>query len=103
MEYFMLSAILVFNLYIQPNSVPERALKQVKCTKRTNEVIATSELLLAFALIEYIRLEGKASKGGKDRCELKTFLAKPLSDLLYCFGCFLSYGCKVPNVLTQKV
>jgi len=42
----MLSEILVFNLYIQPKSVPERALKQVECTKRTNEVIAASELLV---------------------------------------------------------
>lgn len=29
-----------------PTSVPERALKQVECTKRTNEVIAASELLV---------------------------------------------------------
>jgi len=36
----------------------------------------------------------------KDRCERHTFL---VSDLLYFFGCFLSYGCKVPNVLTHKV
>ncbi|KAH0988211.1 hypothetical protein GBA52_015388 [Prunus armeniaca] len=44
-ESFMLSENLVFHLYIQPKSVPERALKQVECTKRTNEVIAASELL----------------------------------------------------------
>lgn len=70
----MLSENKVFNLYIQPKSVPERALKQVECTKRTNEVIAASELLVGEEYLGVILSEdrdnrafGQASGASIDR------------------------------------
>lgn len=72
----MLSEILVFNLYIQPKSVPERALKHKwsECTKRTNEVIVASELLVGeeYPEVNYSedrdnRAFGQASDASIDR------------------------------------